>query len=556
MLKPERKLSLKKVMAGVLWLGVFGFFISDVANASPTRVDLRADQTPLRDQGNRRSCITFSSTAALEAAYKRAGYGDIDLSEEFFQYMNKMFWLHQWKDQRDKQAADQETQLGFSAGGSGADYLGPLANGFRIPEESVWNYRLRDYTARDHPAIANPYNSSYWAKQKTKSDFNLEGGFLKKQHLTATKYYSATGFASISAGDKEAMIRTIEEQLAEKREVVIDMDMKYRISNSGIRDKRRLERCDTCRSGGAHSMLIVGYSRASQDAKDHFFIVKNSWGADHGTTRSDGYTYVSYDLLKATATSAAYISGVSKPNPWAELANLGRWETKLGAWNGVLDIYHVPGVMKQAFSNQGSNMRDARIGTFYDQDGKAFRVNGVMSGRKMTFWIDKDTPHLPYDRLQGTKYTVNRIYGEDLIAGRFTDTGRATYAGYMTRKGTNAFSEPRVNREQTQRDMVGKWAMTYGTSAQRTAEFCIASVSASGAIQGRGAKAITGSFKTGEGGRHFRIRGINNDNGYIDAIRMSWQGNIATGESYWDDGRSRGGVIFKKVSESCASSSK
>ncbi|PHR61911.1 MAG: hypothetical protein COA43_01700 [Robiginitomaculum sp.] len=543
--------SIKIIMTASLLMGIGGVYSGGVAFAAPATVDLRDNQTPIRSQGNRRSCITFSSTAALEAAYKRAGYGELDLSEQFFQYMNKMFWLHQWRDQQSKQAADQETQLGFSAGGSGSDYLGPLANGFRIPEETVWPYRSRDFTARDHPAIANKYNSPYWSKQKTKSDFNLEGGFLKKKHLTAARYYSGTGFNRISGRNKDTMIRAIENQLSARREVVIDMNMQYRISNSDNRDKRMLERCDTCTNRGAHSMLIVGYNRVSRDSTKHYFIVKNSWGINHNTTRTDGYTFITYDMLKATAYSAAYITGVTNPRPWPELANIGRWETKLGAWRGILDIYHVPGVMKQPFTNQGSSMRDARIGTFYNHKGKAYRVNGVMSGRKMTFWIDKNKPHVSYDRMIGTKYTMNRIHGEDLTVGRFTDNGSVTYAGYMKRKGTSAFREPTVKRDQSPRDIVGKWAMVYGTNAQRTAEFCITSVSSSGTIRGRGATAITGSFKPGEGGRHFRIRGINNNNGYIDAIRMSWHGNIATGESYWDNGRSRGGVLLKKIGTRC-----
>ena len=50
---------------------------------SQTRVDLRANQTPLRDQGNRGTCTSFGAIAALEAAYKKAGYGNLDFSGRF-----------------------------------------------------------------------------------------------------------------------------------------------------------------------------------------------------------------------------------------------------------------------------------------------------------------------------------------------------------------------------------------------------------------------------------------------------------------------------------------
>src|SRR5208282_6009950 len=48
------------------------------AAARPDHVDLSADQTPLKRQGSRRTCIVFASVAALEAAYHRAGYGQLD----------------------------------------------------------------------------------------------------------------------------------------------------------------------------------------------------------------------------------------------------------------------------------------------------------------------------------------------------------------------------------------------------------------------------------------------------------------------------------------------
>src|SRR5262249_62248868 len=67
-----------------------------VAAAAPARrshVDLTQFQTPLKRQGGRRTCIVFAAVAALEAAYRRAGYGELDLSEQFLNHFGKMFWL-------------------------------------------------------------------------------------------------------------------------------------------------------------------------------------------------------------------------------------------------------------------------------------------------------------------------------------------------------------------------------------------------------------------------------------------------------------------------------
>ena len=65
----------------------------EIAIARPNFVDLSATQTPIRNQGAQGSCIVFAATAALEAAYNRAGYGQIDLSEALVNHFGKMMWI-------------------------------------------------------------------------------------------------------------------------------------------------------------------------------------------------------------------------------------------------------------------------------------------------------------------------------------------------------------------------------------------------------------------------------------------------------------------------------
>jgi hypothetical protein len=44
---------------------------------------------------------------------------------------------------------------------------------------------------------------------------------------------------------------------------------------------------------------------------------------------------------------------------------------------------------------------DRRIGTYFDSSGNAFRVNGVITGNKLDFYIDCSQPDQPYDQLSG-----------------------------------------------------------------------------------------------------------------------------------------------------------
>src|SRR5262245_19262897 len=60
----------------------------------PPRVDLSGNQTPIRDQGGRDTCTVFAMTAAIEAAYKRLYGLNLDLSEQYFNHVQKAFWLN------------------------------------------------------------------------------------------------------------------------------------------------------------------------------------------------------------------------------------------------------------------------------------------------------------------------------------------------------------------------------------------------------------------------------------------------------------------------------
>lgn len=100
----------------------------------PPRVDLRANQTPIKNQGGRRTCDAFATVAAIEAAYKRERGLTLDLSEQYLNHIQKMTFL----PPENLATSERETQLG-AWGGSGVGYeLGWLVRlRFGIPEESV-----------------------------------------------------------------------------------------------------------------------------------------------------------------------------------------------------------------------------------------------------------------------------------------------------------------------------------------------------------------------------------------------------------------------------------
>src|SRR5262249_44172863 len=131
--KPERSIHLALLLAALA---------APLQAATPARVDLRSKQTPLVNQGGRDTCTKFASAAALEAAYRRAGYKNVKLSEEFAAYTEKMFWLGPGATTGN----GAETQCAAFGGGNVPQVFRSLTRGLAWPEASYWKYVPGGYT--------------------------------------------------------------------------------------------------------------------------------------------------------------------------------------------------------------------------------------------------------------------------------------------------------------------------------------------------------------------------------------------------------------------------
>jgi hypothetical protein len=423
------------------------------AAARPAYVDLAPFQTPIRNQGQQGTCSTFATVAALEAAYNRAGYGKLDLSEEFLNHVTKMMWLHpNWSQVAAKGEDGSEGQVGAFGGNGGPQQVTMLANGMRVPLEQALPYHPSAFSVADHPYLEQPWNSPFWARQRRMSDFNLDPRFLPRSALTASVYYSVKQYASVPAHD----VNAIEEALASGHEVVADFKINaaYASRERGIWRPCSVTGQANC-PNDTHGMLIVGYDRHDPDPAQHHFIVKNSWGP---TSLPGGFTWLSYDFVRQYVEAAAYIVQVETPRPWPELAFVGRWHLDFDGHTGILDIFHIPGIDQWLFDREKVHLADRRVGAFYDQNGMGYRVNGRIFPDHIEFYIDWGNPNARWDQLGGRKFVYYRPVN-GMMTGFHIDPDGGQYAGLATLNAPLADGDM-TPRPLTPQSYVGAWRAT------------------------------------------------------------------------------------------------
>lgn len=230
----------------------------------------------------------------------------------------------------------------------------------------------------------------------------------------------------------------IESVLKRGYEVVWDFAGAAPWDTGGVNDEGVWQQCSSCGTI-AHSMLIVGFDKRDADPDNHYFIVKNSW-ASWRAAEGEGYTYLSYDYIRSYGRYANYILLAQPPGKWEEIAFAGRWKFSYDGFKGDLDIYHIPGMAQFTFEYNESVGKipevydDYRIGTFYDTEGKAYKVNGSIEGNRIEFYFDIATPLQKWDEKIGRKF-IYYLDGNNFMAGYHEDGDGRTYGGYARKAG-------------------------------------------------------------------------------------------------------------------------
>gem|GEM_PF-2476915 len=386
---------------------------ADKSVISPNIVDLRGNSTPYRNQtlpsGERGGCTYFGSLSALEAAYKKRGFGELDLSEEFMAITSKMFGLHPyWSDIKD--AHFRENQF---AGTQGGGSVALLAQGMRIPKETAVGYGL--YTISEHWAVLDQLFTN-------NNNFSVWNRFPQ---IGTTTYYGVMGYENIP---------TI---TAENLERVLSLGHEIKI----------------CIDNGSHCIMLAGFDKTNP--KENKFIIKDNYGPV-GAACNSNIQYLAYTAI-SRLISAEYITEVRQPGTWKEINVVGRWELNYAGWKGILEFYRLPGLMQfvlsgdEAKNRNGGVITDRRLGTFYDHTGKMHRVNGKVynSGGavELEFYIDGNKPNLRWDELSGRRFNYRLSADGNTMSGTHKDLDGRIFNGTARRLNITPPASPGARTE-------------------------------------------------------------------------------------------------------------
>lgn len=242
-----------------------------VPSLPPSAVDHRPNQTPVKNQNPRGTCVCFASMAGLEMAY---GGGSLDLSE---QYAN---WVYMTAEGRSCKQAGLQTH-------NSANYL--AAHGVSTESRCAYQTSFAAWcnnggspppTARADADSHSPYRISSYQKIWRNNDLTTDTGAW----INNPRYLEG-----ILASGKDIVFGThVAGWTTASMAAVVDVQL----NASG----------DPLPSVGGHAILLVGYNRTGQ-----YFIAKNSWGTGRGHA---GYVYLSYDYIRTYAKYGYYITDV------------------------------------------------------------------------------------------------------------------------------------------------------------------------------------------------------------------------------------------------------
>ena len=238
------------------------FFTVNRATKLPTSIDLRANATPVEDQGGLGSCTGNAIAESIELVNKKAGKMT-EISRLFIYYQERVY----------------ENTVHEDAGAYIRDGI-KVTYTYGAPLETLWPYDESKWDTQPSPAAyADAANRKVTKYQKC-VDFN------------AVKNALATGFPVVVGFDVYSSFES------------------YSVALTGMMPYPNVRREQLL---GGHAVAIVGYNDNFNGVKGNGrFIVKNSWGSNWG---DHGYFYMPYQVIQNKTMSDDFWAITKVNNP-------------------------------------------------------------------------------------------------------------------------------------------------------------------------------------------------------------------------------------------------
>ena len=244
-----------------------------IKDSCPDVVDHRAQQSSVKDQLDRGTCVCFASLANLEALILAQQEG-VTLSE---QYANWLFMRMQGRDQCDDTL---KTTLA-------ARYL----TQYGVCEESSCLYE-------DLPTVLGHCTSDPSVQAKKCAQYGI-GQYALIDRIGLF-------------GPSIANTDYVEAILCHGHDIVFGTGVAWGYPDAnGVYDVIRDQYGNTKQVEGGHSMVMVGFDRSVEVP---YIIAKNSWGTGVGV---NGYYYLSYDYIRTYARYGYIVQQINTDMPTA-----------------------------------------------------------------------------------------------------------------------------------------------------------------------------------------------------------------------------------------------